>query len=603
MSTMLTIHSPLTIGKEIHANSKGKGNKNLTPWSLPTTLSSFEHLHTTTKHLPQIKMYLTKYNHQNQQQDEGVPVPLPLSRSRGRITNEDDGWNDSDTDSTTTEDSATAGLGINFYDHRGVGRRSVIHSRNNLKEDTQAEDKEGEVAESHENEEEETGYEALQVLSQQSRTTNNQLQLHAQPTNGHTPRAQQLQLQQQQQTPSFSSSGGSSSNFNSSQTSTELELQTPKLLAPLQDPDWDHASPLDLINQYLEHNYRQQAESFVRIASRETPVRALSLGLSGSRPGGRAGGRVTSASDRSVLGLGIASTVTTPSLPRSSGGAGAVSSPSDETSLILEDEKEDQRQSPSFNHHSTSLQLRSSQQSASTSTLIRSTSSTSSLSIPVQPLSRIQQASKLSRQRSIASISNSSGFSPLVPLSSPLKSSGTPTNTSPGKFQLRGSGIVRVPIHSKPTIAKRGSRPSSSTSTQTIATTSTRTSKVLRGPEYFTREERLYIARLVHSVARNCERHTNCKDCIDLEYAYYENRFLPRNMDPEQRQKIINNNRSLRNIKNVCLPFSQEVWGGMERAGGWLVDCLTSGFFRQGYANYLSHAGTRKPRRTWSYQR
>ncbi|KAH6710749.1 hypothetical protein BKA61DRAFT_102723 [Leptodontidium sp. MPI-SDFR-AT-0119] len=347
---MLTIHSPLTIGKEIHANSKGKGNKNLTPWILPTTLSSFEHLHTTTKHLPQIKMYLTKYNHQNQQQDEGVPVPLPLSRSRGRITNEDDGWNESDTDSTTTEDSATAGLGINFYDHRGVGRRSVIHSRNNLKEDTQAEDKEGEVAESHENEEEETGYEALQVLSQQSRTTNDQLQLHAQPTNGHTPRAQQLQLQQQQQqqTPSFSSSGGSSSNFNSSQTSTELELQTPKLLAPLQDPDWDHASPLDLINQYLEHNYRQQAESFVRIASRETPVRALSLGLSGSRPGGRAGGRVTSASDRSVLGLGIASTVTTPSLPRSSGGAGAVSSPSDETSLILEDEKEDQRQSPSF---------------------------------------------------------------------------------------------------------------------------------------------------------------------------------------------------------------------------------------------------------------
>jgi hypothetical protein len=38
-----------------------------------------------------------------------------------------------------------------------------------------------------------------------------------------------------------------------------------------------------------------------------------------------------------------------------------------------------------------------------------------------------------------------------------------------------------------------------------------------------------------------------------LEYAYFENKTMPTSMPPEERQKIINNNRSLRNIKNVCI--------------------------------------------------
>jgi len=201
---------------------------------------------------------------------------------------------------------------------------------------------------------------------------------------------------------------------------------------------------------------------------------------------------------------------------------------------------EEKKESP-CEHLLTNLQLRKGQQPV----LTRSTSRSSSLSIPVQPASKIQRASNLRQQRT------GSGFSPSISLPSRSPSSPSTLGTSPFAVRHPGS-TLRIPLHltSEPTIVKRPSRPSSTTTPTTSKSKSHPSSQVTRGPEYFTEEERLHITRLVHAASRNCEKHTNCTSCIDLEFAYYENKFLPHTMDPEQRQKIINNNRSLRNIKN-----------------------------------------------------
>lgn len=190
--------------------------------------------------------------------------------------------------------------------------------------------------------------------------------------------------------------------------------------------------------------------------------------------------------------------------------------------------------------------------------MTRSTSRSSSLSIPVQPASKIQRASNLRQQRT------GSGFSPSISLPSRSPSSPSTLGTSPFAVRHPGS-TLRIPLHltSEPTIVKRPSRPSSTTTPTTSKSKSHPSSQVTRGPEYFTEEERLHITRLVHAASRNCEKHTNCTSCIDLEFAYYENKFLPHTMDPEQRQKIINNNRSLRNIKNVGLPFAISLDGAV----------------------------------------
>merc|ERR1711939_434993 len=181
-------------------------------------------------------------------------------------------------------------------------------------------------------------------------------------------------------------------------------------------------------------------------------------------------------------------------------------SPSPSLALVFygNQNSEEKKESP-CEHLLTNLQLRKGQQPV----LTRSTSRSSSLSIPVQPASKIQRASNLRQQRT------GSGFSPSISL--PSRSPSSPSSTT------------------TPTTSKSKSHPSS---------------QVTRGPECFTEEERLHITRLVHAASRNCEKHTSCTSCIDLEFAYYENKFLPHTMDPEQRQKIINNNRSLRNIKN-----------------------------------------------------
>jgi hypothetical protein len=75
----------------------------------------------------------------------------------------------------------------------------------------------------------------------------------------------------------------------------------------------------------------------------------------------------------------------------------------------------------------------------------------------------------------------------------------------------------------------------------------------IRDVFYFTSKERLDIAELVHAKPHNCQRHTDCTDCYNLEYAYHENKRIPTTMPVEERQKIISNNRSLRNIKTVCI--------------------------------------------------
>jgi hypothetical protein len=73
-----------------------------------------------------------------------------------------------------------------------------------------------------------------------------------------------------------------------------------------------------------------------------------------------------------------------------------------------------------------------------------------------------------------------------------------------------------------------------------------------RGPFYFTEDEREALDAVVKSNLGDCAgRHRNCTACLDTEYAYYELRVMPASLSLEERQRIINDNRSLRNIKNV----------------------------------------------------
>ncbi|KAJ8067094.1 hypothetical protein OCU04_004472 [Sclerotinia nivalis] len=110
----------------------------------------------------------------------------------------------------------------------------------------------------------------------------------------------------------------------------------------------------------------------------------------------------------------------------------------------------------------------------------------------------------------------------------------TPEALKETQFALN-SKIYRIP--SSPTIAKRTSR--------------TKPSKPQRGELYFFEHERQKIEQLVaQSKNRNCTNHQNCTDCIEKEYAYYENRIMSTSMPPERRQQIMKANRSIRNIKN-----------------------------------------------------
>lgn len=104
----------------------------------------------------------------------------------------------------------------------------------------------------------------------------------------------------------------------------------------------------------------------------------------------------------------------------------------------------------------------------------------------------------------------------------------SPRATSYGHQILQ---ITTSPVHPSPLLVRRPSR--------------------ARSLLYFTEEERAVIEDLVNRNPRPCEQHIDCQHCIDKEYAYHETRILPTSMTPEDRQRIINNNRALRNIKNV----------------------------------------------------
>lgn len=123
----------------------------------------------------------------------------------------------------------------------------------------------------------------------------------------------------------------------------------------------------------------------------------------------------------------------------------------------------------------------------------------------------------------------------------------SPESVAPSPHSTYGYRVYSVPRlpTNRPHINKRIDRSSAS----------------IRGPFFFTSQERQAIGELVHANPRSCNRHPNCTDCYNLEYAYYENKTMPTSMPPEERQKIINNNRSLRNIKNVreSMPFKPAV--------------------------------------------
>jgi len=67
---------------------------------------------------------------------------------------------------------------------------------------------------------------------------------------------------------------------------------------------------------------------------------------------------------------------------------------------------------------------------------------------------------------------------------------------------------------------------------------------------YFTSEEHELIDTLVDEKKYDCKGHDNCTDCRNIEYAYHQNKIMNTAIPPEERAKVINNNRSLRTIKN-----------------------------------------------------
>lgn len=68
---------------------------------------------------------------------------------------------------------------------------------------------------------------------------------------------------------------------------------------------------------------------------------------------------------------------------------------------------------------------------------------------------------------------------------------------------------------------------------------------------FFTAEEDRETAEKVYSKIHGCERHDNCTDCTNIEFAYWENIMMSTSIPADERQKIIANNKSLRTIKNV----------------------------------------------------
>lgn len=179
--------------------------------------------------------------------------------------------------------------------------------------------------------------------------------------------------------------------------------------------------------------------------------------------------------------------------------------------------------------------------SSSASSLIRS----AAFDTPSRHPSRDQTLASLRRSQSLRSPTLSRTFSgtskvvfePYRDQVSKQRSGSFSVAPPPDSPSTYGYRVFTVPEHVSPRSLKSTSR--------------SRSSSITRGPLYFTNEEHQAITELVRSNPRHCERHNNCTDCTNLEYAYHENKAMATSLPPEERQKIINNNRSLRNIKNV----------------------------------------------------
>ncbi|RDL41006.1 uncharacterized protein BP5553_00985 [Venustampulla echinocandica] len=109
---------------------------------------------------------------------------------------------------------------------------------------------------------------------------------------------------------------------------------------------------------------------------------------------------------------------------------------------------------------------------------------------------------------------------------------------SPFPYTIYGHRFFSVPTNASPTIVDEDSQKDLGVDL------------INRGPFYFTPQERRAIQELVLSNPQSCNKHRNCTDCQEVQYSYLENIAMPTSIPPDDRQKIINSNRALRNIKN-----------------------------------------------------
>lgn len=197
-------------------------------------------------------------------------------------------------------------------------------------------------------------------------------------------------------------------------------------------------------------------------------------------------------------------------------------------------------QALSLTRPSSSSRVRSVSNASNHTPFHKSGTATASYETPTSSSARIP--SLASQQRADPRrVQSSPLFIDKKPVFEPYRIS-SPAANSPATYGHRILTAVpilhpRVPKRSRPTV----------TSAAQDQETQKRSSFL-----YFTPAERQAIADLVHAEPSVCKHpHTNCTDCLNLEFAFHENKAMPTSMPPDERQRIINNNRSLRNIKNV----------------------------------------------------
>lgn len=253
--------------------------------------------------------------------------------------------------------------------------------------------------------------------------------------------------------------------------------------------------PLDIIDDFLEDNYRGQAETFNSISNRSSSVHARSISRSTSTVGH---------SHRSPY-LAVRCATTTPSSYETPTRTGR-----SDINLNLETS---QQRSATWQNPVNKGFSECKYNHGPTPTPTHRTPSGRTIIEPYRETS-------------------TSGLSPALP------GTGTPHHTY-------GHRIYQVPADS-PIIVKRQHRQQHPTRAE-------------RGLFYFTEDENIAIQEEVNSAYYSCGKHEHCTDCRETAYSFLENKAMPTSMPPEERQKVINNNRSLRNIKNVSSFTNQSI--------------------------------------------